>query len=73
MKLEFEATSQNTLTKNQFSNDYNSADTKEMLRSGIRYAKDGNRVEARLLFLRVTEIETENETAWNCSYFYKKF
>ena len=64
MKLEFEVTSQNNFTKNQFSSEFNSADTKEMLRSGIRCAKDGNRIEARLLLLRVTEIEPQNETAW---------
>jgi twitching motility two-component system response regulator PilG len=40
------------------------SETEKMLREGIKAAQDGNRAEARNLLLRVTETETDNETAW---------
>lgn len=35
-----------------------------MLKAGINAAKEGNRAEARALLLRVTESQSDNETAW---------
>jgi Tfp pilus assembly protein PilF len=42
----------------------NSADTGIILQSGIKCAKEGNRLQARQLLLRVTEADPENESAW---------
>lgn len=41
-----------------------SAEVSEMLRAGIRAAQTGNRAEARILLLRVTEADSKNENAW---------
>lgn len=35
-----------------------------MLRTGVKFAQDGNRADARHLLLRVTETDPQNETAW---------
>ncbi|MEK7723802.1 MAG: response regulator [Acidobacteriota bacterium] len=65
MKLELELnSSQNTTLINHPENDLGSQDVKKMLRSGISFAKEGNRVEARQMLLGVTEVEPNNETAW---------
>ncbi len=41
-----------------------SEEVKKLLRHGINAAKEGNRAEARLTLLQVTEAEQDNETAW---------
>lgn len=41
-----------------------SEEVKKLLRHGINAAKEGNRAEARLTLLQVTEAEQNNETAW---------
>jgi CheY-like chemotaxis protein len=41
-----------------------SADVSSVLRAGIKAAQDGNRAEAKLLLLQVTETNPENEEAW---------
>lgn len=61
MKLEFEVIPQNSFNNYQTSSP---AGVEEMLQSGIKHAKDGNRAEARRLLQSVTEISPENETAW---------
>lgn len=70
MKLELDiqstqnqSVSQNSVNTNGF--DANpSEDVKKLLRAGINSAKEGNRAEARLMLLQVTEAEPHNETAW---------
>lgn len=69
MKLELEFASPNSSVSHQFTgaagaggND--SADTSEMLQLGIKYAKEGNRLQARQLLSRVTDADPRNETAW---------
>lgn len=65
MKLELDLnSSQNSTLINQSENDLGAEDVKKMLRSGISFAKEGNRVEARQMLLGVTEVEPDNETAW---------
>ncbi len=69
MKLELDiqspqnsSVSHDSVSANGF--DAGSEDAKKLLRSGIKSAKDGNRVEARQMLLQVTEVEPDNETAW---------
>lgn len=64
MKLELEATRQNSLDYNQFSEEGSSEDTAECLRAAVEAAQTGDRAEARELLLFVTESEPRNETAW---------
>jgi twitching motility two-component system response regulator PilG len=45
-------------------NGFDAAKINEMLKAGIDAAKEGNRAEARMLLLRVSESQPENETAW---------
>lgn len=41
-----------------------SSQVKNLLHDGIKAAQSGNRVEARQLLLRVTELDAQNESAW---------
>ncbi|MGI8789239.1 MAG: response regulator [Pyrinomonadaceae bacterium] len=69
MKLEFES---NTTTipfvGNNYAKDVSSPhavkDVSQLLQAGIKAAQAGNRAEARILLLQVTEAEPENENAW---------
>lgn len=63
MKLELELSSAEKVSVENASAKQ-SAEVKETLRKGIQMAKDGNRVDARHLLLKATEIDPENETAW---------
>ncbi len=69
MKLELDFQSPQSLSVSHDSVSVNSFQTgseevKKTLRSGIKLAKEGNRVEARQVLLQVTEAEANNETAW---------
>ncbi|HRH45938.1 MAG TPA: hypothetical protein PKY82_30120, partial [Pyrinomonadaceae bacterium] len=70
MKLELDIQSTQNQSVNQNSVNTNgfdanpSEDVKKLLRAGINSAKEGNRAEARLMLLQVTEAEPQNETAW---------
>ena len=44
--------------------DSSAEEIKKALRSGIKFAKEGNRAEARQMLLSVTEADQNNETAW---------
>lgn len=65
MKLELDI---NPVRNSSFDNHSDHLDAsdevKKMLRSGINLAKEGNRAEARQMLLKVTEAESNNETAW---------
>ncbi len=69
MKLEFDSKPASLLDQqdddvNEFvSNDGDSAVT-HLLRDGIKAAQTGNRAEARIMLLRVTETDANNENAW---------
>jgi len=69
MKLDFETNVSNVSSVDEeFYNDINlensSAEALPLLKAGIEAAQEGNRTEARLLLLRVIEIEPGNEDAW---------
>jgi twitching motility two-component system response regulator PilG len=68
MKLELESTAatlQSPFAANDLSaHGFDAAKINEMLKAGIDAAKQGNRAEARMLLLRVTESQPDNETAW---------
>src|SRR4028119_1400257 len=64
MKLELDYATPNSSLNHHLANWNNSEDVAEMLQSGIKKAKEGNREEARQLLLRVTDAEPKNETAW---------
>lgn len=70
MKLEFEpniATSssvENNIIGNLVIDNESSEVTQQMLRDGIKAAQNGDRAEARMLLLRVAEVDAENESAW---------
>ncbi len=69
MKLEFEPNiaSSPSVENNVVGNLVNgnkSPEVTQMLRDGIKAAQSGNRAEARLMLLRVTEADSENENAW---------
>lgn len=65
MKLELDIqTMQNQSSSHNSANENNNEDVKKLLRAGINSAKEGNRSEARLMLLQVTEAEPQNETAW---------
>lgn len=69
MKLELDTHSSNSSSLDNSSNNSNSVDSKadevkNMLRSGINLAKEGNRPDARQTLLKVTEADPDNETAW---------
>jgi len=69
MKLDFETNlSSVSLVEEEFHNDINLenslVEASPLLKAGIEAAQEGNRTEARLLLLRVTEIEPGNEDAW---------
>ena len=70
MKLELDIQSaqnqsvnQNSVNSNGFDANHNE-EVKKLLRVGINAAKEGNRAEARLTLLQVTETDPNNETAW---------
>ena len=69
MKLDFDPkTSVLPHFDNDFAAEINTNDISpqaaEMLRDGIEAAREGNRSEAKVLLLRVTEVEPRNEDAW---------
>ncbi len=67
MRLDFESNAASLpLTENGVNTESNndSNQTKELLREGVKAAQAGNRATARLLLLRVTELEPGNENAW---------
>ncbi|MGI8467841.1 MAG: response regulator [Pyrinomonadaceae bacterium] len=64
MKLEIELAPQIFFNQNQSPEKNSAEEITAMLDSGIQAAKNGNRAAARKQLLRVTEIESENETAW---------
>ncbi len=69
MKLDFESNTQVVSSiDEEFYNDTSfeksSTEVLPMLRAGIKAAQEGNRAEAKVLLLRVTEIEPGNEEAW---------
>ncbi len=67
MRLDFESNIASLpLTENGVNEESvnDSNQTKELLREGVKAAQAGNRATARLLLLRVTELEPENENAW---------
>lgn len=69
MKLELDINSAQNSSLDTYPNSLNHSETssdevKKMLRAGIGLAKDGNRAEARQMLLKVTEVESNNETAW---------
>lgn len=65
MKLELDINSVRNSSLDNSSDNLNSSDeVRKMLRSGISLAKEGNRAEARQTLLKVTEAESDNETAW---------
>jgi twitching motility two-component system response regulator PilG len=69
MKLEFES---NPVSLpyvdqedvNEMISDVSSPEVNLMLRDGIKAAQEGERTEARVLLLRVTEADPKNENAW---------
>ncbi|HEX9960721.1 MAG TPA: hypothetical protein VGB00_07310, partial [Pyrinomonadaceae bacterium] len=68
MKLELESTAttmHSPFAANDSSgNGFDAAKINEMLKAGITAAKEGNRAEARVLLLHVTDSQPDNETAW---------
>jgi CheY-like chemotaxis protein len=69
MKLDFETNTANisSVVEESYSEtgfENSSADVSPMLRAGIKAAQEGNRAEAKLLLLQVTETEPKNEEAW---------
>ncbi len=69
MKLELDTNSTQNSSFNNYSDTLTPSETKadeakKLLRSGISLAKEGNRAEARQMLLKVTETESDNETAW---------
>ena len=68
MKLEIEnSTSQSSLDYYFFKKntlEMAQDEVENMLRMGVKLAQEGNRADARHLLLRVTEADSENETAW---------
>lgn len=64
MKLEIELPTESAPTHYKSGADLAGLDVAELLGSGIKSAKEGNRSDARRRLLRATEIEPENETAW---------
>ena len=69
MKLDFDPkTSVLPHFDNDFAAEINTTDISpqaaEMLRDGIEAAREGNRSDAKVLLLRVTEVAPENEDAW---------
>ena len=69
MKLDFETNTSNISSVveefySETSLKNSSADVSPMLRAGIKAAQDGNRAEAKILLLQVTDTEPKNEEAW---------
>jgi len=68
MRLEFESNvSTPSLNENGTADSVSetaSSQVKNLLHDGIKAAQSGNRVEARQLLLRVTELDAKNESAW---------
>lgn len=67
MRLDFESNIASLpFAENGLSEDsaHVSVQTKELLREGVKAAQAGNRLTARTLLMRVTEIEPSNENAW---------
>lgn len=69
MKLDFETDTSNISSVvgefySETSLENSSANVSTMLRAGIKAAQVGNRAEAKLLLLQVTETEPKNEEAW---------
>ncbi|MCD9186780.1 MAG: response regulator [Pyrinomonadaceae bacterium] len=68
MRLEFESNvSTPSLNENGTADSVSetaSSQVKNLLHDGIKAAQSGNRVEARQLLLRVTELDAQNESAW---------
>ena len=68
MKLEFESNAADAPAfVGSYSADVESAvekDVSQMLQAGVKAAQNGNRAEARVLLLQVTEAAPDNENAW---------
>lgn len=67
MKLDINSSSlQHSFTSDSFKNspEFMESELGNMLRTGVKFAQEGNRADARQLLLRVTDSDPENETAW---------
>jgi CheY-like chemotaxis protein len=69
MKLEINSLTENQTASNEIVsevdlNQVSAEDVTQHLKDGIAAAKNGQRAEAKVLLLRVTEADPKNETAW---------
>lgn len=69
MKLEINSLVENPMTANEVHSEsdlsqVSDGDITQNLKDGIAAAKSGNRAEAKVLLMRVTESDPQNETAW---------